>query len=313
MPMQTVIGIDIAKHHFDLHLLPSGKAKHFANNTRGIRQCRRFVLGVQPDKIVLEATGGYERALVMDLQAAHLPVIVVNPRRTRNYARAMGWLAKTDEIDASVIAEFATSPHVVVRPLPDPKARKRQALIARRDQLVQMHVAEQNHLEHAFDKDIVRSIRQVLKTLKRQIDHIEKQVAELIEADETLQRQFAILYSTPGIGETTAAMLVTQLPELGHCNRRQIAALVGVAPLNRDSGQFQGKRMTGGGRRRVRTRLYMPTLVAIQHNPVIRAFYQRLLNQGKAKMTALVAAMRKLLTILNAMVATNELWNPNIA
>jgi len=311
--MQTVIGIDIAKHHFDLHLLPTATAKHFANNARGIRQCRRFLLALQPDKIVLEATGGYERALVMDLQTTLLPVVVVNPRRVRAYAQAMGYLAKTDDIDAAVIAEFATSPRVLVRPLPDPQTRQRQALSARRRQLVQMHVAEQNHLEHAFHKDIVRSIRQVLKTLEHQIENVEKQLAQLIDGDDTLRRQVEILRSVPGIGETTATMLVTQLPELGCSNRRQIAALVGVAPLNRDSGQFQGKRITGGGRRQVRTHLYMPTLVAIQHNPIIRDFYQRLLTCGKTKMTALIAAMRKLLTILNLMLKKNESWNPKNA
>lgn len=311
--MQPVAGIDIAKHHFDLHLLPSGTAEHFANSPEGIRQCRLLLTKVQPEKIVLEATGGYERPLAAALQAASLPVIVVNPRRIRDYARAMGLLAKTDQIDAYIIAEFAASPRVLVRPLPDPKARQRMDLVARRQQLVQMRVAEQNRLEHACDKIVAQSIRQILKVLEQQIAKVDRQITERIHADPQLRRKVEILSSVPAIGETTAAMLVTQLPELGQLNRRQVALLVGVAPLNRDSGQFRGKRMTGGGRRHVRSRLYMPVLVAIQHNATIRAFYHRLLANGKAKMTALVAAMRKLLILLNTLVAKNELWNPNIA
>lgn len=308
-----VVGIDIAKHHFDLHLLPEGKATAYANDAQGIQQCRQFLAQVGPERIVLEATGGYERALVRELQAAALPVIVVNPRRVRDYARAMGLVAKTDRIDARVMAEFATSPRVQRRELPDGPARQRQALLARRNQLVALHVAERNRLEHADDAFVARSIRQLLRLLEKQITQLDHRLAQLIAADPQVQRRAEIADSVPGFAPHTAAVLVTQLPELGRVNRREIAALVGTAPRNRDSGQFRGKRMTGGGRVQVRCALYMPMLTVIRCNPVIAQFYQRLLEQGKAKMTALIAAMRKLLTILNTMIKNNQLWNPKIA
>jgi len=308
-----VVGIDIAKNHFDLHLLPEGKAARYANTSEGIPQCRQFLTQVRPERIVLEATGGYELALTLDLQAAGLPVIVVNPRRVRDYARSQNLIAKTDQIDARVIAEFATSPRVQVRELPDPQARQRMAWIARKGQLVEMHVAERNRLEHAVDRIVTQSLRLILRAIEKQITALDQKIAKLIAADPQLQRKAEIIDSTPGFAAATAALLVTQLPELGRVNRQQIATLVGVAPMNRDSGQFRGKRMTGGGRVRVRSALYMPMLAVIRCNPVIRRFYQRLLDNGKAKMTALVAAMRKLLTILNTMIKNNQLWNPNIA
>ena len=176
-----------------------------------------------------------------------------------------------------------------------------------------MHTAETNRMEHAHDKAIVRSIQAILKIIKRQMDKVEQQVRDHIASRPKLQEKTQQLESVPGIGETTASLLVTELPELGRLNRRQIAALVGVAPINRDSGTYRGKRMTGGGRRDLRARLFMPTLVATRHNPVIQRFYQRLLQKGKAKMTAVIAAMRKLLTILNTMLKKNETWNPKTA
>jgi len=306
--MQHVVGIDIAKYHFDLHLLPQDKAAHYSNNAQGIADCCRFLAEVHPEAIVLEATGGYEQALVLELQAASLPVIVVNPRRVRDYARSCGRLAKTDQIDAKVIAQFATQPSVSLRELPDASARQRMAWVARRDQLVECHGAESNRLEHAGDPMVAESIHKVLDVLETQMAAIDAKLAETIAADKPLQRKVEILDSAPAIGPVTATMLVTRLPELGRVNRRQIAALVGVAPINRDSGQHRGKRMTGAGRLRVRTALYMPTLTAIRCNPRIRDFYQRLVNNGKSKMTALVAAMRKLLTILNTMIQTNQSW-----
>jgi len=308
-----VVGIDVAKHHLDLHLLPEGKTARYANDPDGIRQCRLFLAQVRPERIVLEATGGYETALTLELQAVQMPVIVVNPRRIRDYARAMGLMAKTDRIDARVIAEFATNPRLAVRELPNASTRKLKALLARRNQLLDIHVAERNRLEHDADPLVTRSIRQILRVIEKQIANIDSKISEHVAADEQLQRRAEIIDSVPGFAEVTAAMVVTQLPELGQLNRRQIAALVGVAPMNRDSGQFRGKRMTGGGRARVRCALYMPMLAAVRHNPVIREFYQRLVNNGKAKMVALVAAMRKLLTILNTMIKNNLLWNPDLS
>lgn len=306
------VGIDIAKLHFDLHLLPGGTCARYDNNAQGIQDCRLFLAQAKPERILLEATGGYETALVMELQAVGMPVIVVNPRRVRDYARAAGQLAKTDRIDARILAQFAATSLVVVRELPDASARQRKALIARRDQLVALHVAESNRLEHADDPVIRKSVLAIRTAIEKQITQLDRQLAKQIAADPTLQRKVEILDSAPGIATATAAMLVTQLPELGNVNRHQIAALVGLAPLNRDSGQFRGKRMTGGGRVKIRTALYMPTLAAIRCNPKIRTFYNRLVQNGKAKMAALVAAMRKLLTILNTLVKNNQTWNANL-
>jgi transposase len=195
----------------------------------------------------------------------------------------------------------------------DEQTRTMKALVARRHQLVQMHTAENNRLEHARDKAIKRSIRAILDTIERQMNTVERQIRDHMDSQSELKQKTERLKSVPGVGETTASLLVTELPELGRLNRREIAALVGVAPINRDSGTYRGKRRTGGGRRDLRARLFMPTLVAARHNPVIRRFYQRLVEQGKAKMVALIAAMRKLLTILNVMLKKNEDWNPKIA
>jgi transposase len=311
--MGNYVGIDISKHYFDLYCLPDGKQYQFDNNQKGIRQCLKLLTDIRAKLVVMESTGGYEIALACELQVSGLPVAVVNPRQIRDFARAIGQIAKTDKIDAKVIARFASTVEPPVKEVMSDKARQLKSLVARRDQLTQMHVAESNRMEHAVDRSIAHSIKAILKVIERQIADIDKQVVEHIKHDEQLRRKADIIDSAPGIGSTTASMLVTALPEIGTLNRRQIAALVGVAPMNRDSGAFRGKRMTGGGRSRVRAGLFMPTLVAIQHNSVIRGFYQRLLSMGKTKMTAVIAAMRKLLTILNTMVSKNEFWNPKIA
>jgi transposase len=258
----------------------------------------------------MEPTGGYEAALQNQLQAAGLPVAVVNARQIRDFAKACGRLAKTDKLDAQVIARFAA----VMQPAPqkpiDVQTRVLKALIARRRQLIQMRTAEANRMEHAQDRAIEQSIRQVLELLDKQIDNTEQQIQRQVESLPKLKTRTEQLLSAPAIGPTTAALLVTELPELGQLNRRQIAALVGVAPINRDSGTYRGKRMTGGGRQNLRARLFMPTLCAIRCNPPIRDFYQRLCTNGKTKMTAVIAAMRKFLTMLNTMLKNNESWNP---
>jgi transposase len=249
--------------------------------------------------------------LVAELHAAKLPVAVVNPCRIRNFARANGQLAKTDKLDATVIAMFADRMRPPRQQQIDRNSRLMKAMVARRHQLIGIRTAENNRLEHALDKVIARSINRMLKTIDREIEKIEIEIQEQLASMPELENKAQIIHSAPGIGQTTATMLVTEMPELGLLNRRQIAMLIGTAPINRDSGTFRGKRMTGGGRRNVRSRLFMPTLVAIRHNPPIRRFYQHLLAKGKAKMTAIIACMRKLITILNTMVAKNEAWNPN--
>lgn len=310
--MRNCIGMDVAKRFFDVHCLESGRDLRFANDPAGIRQCLTLCRKVQPELIVMEATGGYESLLAGYLQAAGFAVSVVNPRRIRDFARAAGQMAKTDQLDARIIARFAAT----LQPMPQERiednSRKLKALVARRHQLVRMHTAESNRTEHAVDREIQRSIRTLVQTLEKQIEKIDRQIQDHIEQQPELNQRAECLKSVPGIGDITAHMLVTELPELGTLNRRQLAALVGVAPINRDSGQFRGKRMTGGGRRDVRSRLYMPMLAAVRYNPVLKRYYHRLIEEeGKCKMVALVAAMRKMLSIINTMLKKNERWQPN--
>ncbi len=311
--MENYVGIDIAKRTFDICSLAEQKVQQFENNTKGIKLAVGMLAKLKPKLVVMEATGGYEAMLAAQLHAASLPVAVVNPRRIRDFARANGQLAKTDKLDAAVIAMFADRMRPPRQQQIDQNSRLMKAMVARRHQLIGIRTAENNRLEHALDKVIARSINRILKTIDREIEKIEMEIQEQLAGMPELETKAQILQSASGIGQTTAAMLVTEMPELGRLNRRQIAMLIGTAPINRDSGTFRGKRMTGAGRRNVRSRLYMPTLVAIRHNPPIRRFYQHLLAKGKAKMTAIIACMRKLITILNTMVAKNEAWNPNFS
>lgn len=309
--MRNCIGIDVAKQYFDLHCLKTGQDQRMENSTDGIRQCVALCNKIHPELIVMEATGGYELTLTSTLQSEGFAVAVVNPRRIRDFARAAGQIAKTDTLDARIIARFAAT----LQPMPteqiNENTQKLKAMVARRNQLVGLHTAESNRLEHANTRDIQRSIAAVIKVIQTQLKNIDRQIEEHIRNTPQLQQRAENIDSVPGIGPTTAHMLVTELPELGQLNRRQIAALVGIAPIARDSGTFRGKRMTGGGRKNIRSRLFMPTLVAVRHNPVLKAYYTRLVSQGKCKMVALVAAMRKLICILNAMLKNNQKWNQN--
>jgi len=307
--MENYIGIDVAKQNFDLCCLNQKEIRQFENNTKGIRKAVKVITKLQPNLVVMEATGGYEALLAAELHAARLPVAVVNPRRIRDFARANGQLAKTDKLDAAVIALFAARMQPPTQEQIDHNSRRMKALVARRNQLIRLHTAENNRREHVLDRVIERSLNRIIRTIEREIENVEQLIREQLDSMPELRAKAQILDSAPGIGETTATMLVTEVPELGRLNRREIAMLVGVAPVNRDSGTFRGKRMTGAGRRDVRSRLFMPTLVATRHNPVIRRFYQRLLAKGKTKMTAIIACMRKLITILNTMAARNEAWN----
>ena len=310
MSTAVVVGIDVAKASLDVCVLPHGEQFHCTTKPRCLQRLAARLGQLQPACVALEATGGYELPLVVELQAAGLPVVVLNPRRVRDFARATGRLAKTDRLDALVIAQYADQQHPPVRPVPDEAARRLKALVARQQQLQAAHVAEQNRLEHAYDRPVRRSIKTMLRTLERQLDELEELIRQTVAANPAWQQKAARIDAVPGLGEKTAAVLVATLPELGHLNRRQIAALVGVAPINRDSGQFRGKRMTGGGRGQVRTALYMPMLAAIRCNPVLRRYYRHLVDKGKLKMVALVACMRKLLVILNTMFKTDQDWNP---
>lgn len=311
--MEHYIGIDISKNFFDLYDVADGEQMHFGNSPGQIKLCIQWLKKRKLKLIVTESTGGYEIPLVTALQAHRLPVAVVNPRRIRDFAKAVGQLAKTDKIDARIIATYAATLQPPKQDTIDANARKLKALISRRHQLTNMRTAEQNRTEHALDKTIAKSIKTVIATIDREIERVEKQIKDHIDNQPHLKQKADQLKSIPGIGDTTSFMLVSELPELGTLSRRQIAALVGVAPINRDSGTFRGKRMTGGARKDVRAGLFMATLVAVQHNPVIHRYYQRLLENGKAKMTAIIAAMRKLLVIMNTMIKKNEYWNPKYA
>lgn len=307
--MENYIGIDVAKHNFDLCFLNHKGIQQFENSTEGIHNALKVIKKLHPNLVVMEATGGYENLLAAELHAARLPVAVVNPRRIRDFARANGQLAKTDRLDASIIALFAAKMKPPTQEQIDHNSRRMKALVTRRNQLIRLHTAENNRREHILHRAVDRSLNRMIRTIKREIENVDQLIREQLDRMPELKTKAKILDSAPGIGQTTAIMLATEVPELGKLNRREIAMLVGVAPINRDSGTFRGKRMIGSGRRHVRNRLFMPMLVAIRCNPVIRRFYKHLLVKGKTKMTAIIACMRKLLTILNTMVAKNETWN----
>lgn len=312
--MRNCIGIDVSKHSFDGFVLGKEQEFQMTNDSEGIKKCIKLCHKTKPELIVMEATGGYENALASHLQVESFAVAIVNPRRIRDFARALGKMAKTDKIDAQVIAKFAATLEPMPHEFIDDKSRKLKALISRRNQLVKMHTAEVNRREHALDKEIKKSINAIVHAIEKQLKNVDIDINDAINGVPELKQKAEFLESIPGIGKITASVLVAELPELGILNRRQIAALVGVAPMNRDSGIFRGKRMTGGGRRHIRSRLFMPTLVATQYNPVISKYYQTLVEkQGKCKMVALTAATRKLLCIMNAMLKNNQYWQPNLA
>jgi len=302
------VGVDVSKKQLDTHRSPDEHIRSYSNDSEGIAQ---LIADIPEDTcchVIVEATGGYETALVAELHVAEVPVAVVNPRRTRDFARAMGRLAKTDQIDAETLALFGQRIRPPKTPVPDKTTKKIKALVQRRQQLLNIQQAEANRTEHIDDPKIKRSINRVVKTIKTEIQRVNNDLQQIIESSPLWQQKARVLTSVPGIGETTAAALLANLPELGTLNRRQVAALVGVAPINRDSGKLRGKRMTGGGRMCIRTALFMPTLTAIRHNPIIRKFYKHLLRNGKDKMTAVTACTRKLITILNAMIRKNHKW-----
>lgn len=309
----TWIGIDVAKATLDLHFLPSGQTHSLANSPVGFRQLRKLLPAPDACHIVLEATGGYERQLVADLLEAGFHVAVVNPKRVRDFARALGLAAKTDRLDARVLALFAEK----VQPAPTQKTPQKQAeiqqLVARRRQLIDLRTQESNRWEVTHSKAARKSIQAVLNTLEAQVRDIEKAIEDLVESDDEWRQKAELLQSVPGLGGVTATTLLADVPELGQLNRQQISSLVGLAPFNRDSGQHQGKRTIGGGRKSVRCVLYMAALAARRCNPVIKAFAERLAQHGKPFKVVLTACMRKLLVIVNSLVKSGQPWNPNLA
>lgn len=295
------VGMDIAKATLDLQapVAPRPQRQQFANDPKGHRQLLRWLKPLGPVHVVCEATGGYEQAPVAALQKAGLPVSVVNPRQVRDFARATGQLAKTDRLDAAVLAQFGQKLCPSATPIPTAAQRRLAQLVSRRSQLQQLANAEHNRLEHFTDALVRRLLQQQQRQVKRELQQIDAAIQELVQADAVLAQKAARLQLVKGVGAITASVLLATLPELGQLNRREIAALVGVAPFNRDSGPVRGHRQIAGGRADARCALYMAALVAAFHNKQLKIVYTRLLAAGKAPKVALVAVMRKLIILLN--------------
>lgn len=305
------IGIDVSKARLDVAVCPSGQSESVTNDEAGIKTLVKRLGEIQPALIVLEATGGVERQLTRALVNAELPVVVINPRQVRDFAKATGQLAKTDSIDALVLARFAEAVRPALRPLPDEVSLELRALIARRRQLTEMIVAERNRLGGA-SKTVRKRIDAHVRWLEAELQRADGDLDQSIRQSPIWQEKEDLLRSIPGIGPVISRTLLAELPELGGLNRKQIASLVGIAPLNRDSGTLRGRRAIWGGRATVRAALYMAALVASRRNSVISVFYKRLRTAGKAPKVALVACMRKLLTIINSMITHKTRWSENI-
>jgi transposase len=304
---ECFVGIDISKARLDVAVLPQEESWSEANEDKGIERLVKPLKKLRPTLIVVEATGGLEISLAGVLAATGLPIVVVNPRQVRDFAKATGKLAKTDSLDAHILARFGEALRPHVRPLKNEHAQELSALVTRRRQIVEMITAEKNRLTTA-PKPVHRDIKAHITWLEKRLDTTNENISKLIKSSPLWREQDTLLRSVPGVGPTLSATLLCGLPELGTLNRRQIAALVGVAPLNRDSGLFRGRRTIWGGRAHVRAVLYMGVLTAVRYNPVLRRFYLRLCQAGKPKKVTLTACMRKLLTILNAIVKNRTPW-----
>jgi transposase len=304
-------GIDVSKAQLDV-AVRAGTEELWStpNDPAGIRSLTERLLAYSPALVVLEATGGFEVAVTAALAEAGLPVVVANPRQVRDFARATGQLAKTDRIDAQALALFAERVRPKVRPLPDAAAQELQAVLTRRRQVIEMITAEKNRLGFATAAQVRRGIEKHIRWLEKQLQEINSDLDRHIRHSPLWRAKDDLLRSVPGVGPNLSRTLIAELPELGRLSRKEIAALVGIAPLARDSGTLRGKRMIWGGRASVRTALYLSIWSASRHNPLIRPFYERLRAAGKPPKVAQVACMRKLLTILNAMVRDSVAWNP---
>lgn len=306
-------GIDVSKKVLDVALYPSGKVWKVANEPKELQKLMLQLQAAQVTLVCVESTGGLERNCRLACKEAGMVLAMVNARQVRDFAKAANRLAKTDKADAKTLAEFAMKMEPHPTPMDPENVEKIKAFRTRLQQLQHLITQENNRLCRAFDKDIRKLHLKTLKGLHDQKEEVEKKLEQLIQEDEELAAKQKLLVSVPGIGKKTANLLIAEVRELGKINRGQLSKLIGVAPINRDSGTLQGKRMTGGGRKQVRKGLYMATLVATKRNPMIKEFYNRLKAKGKASMVALIASMRKLLSILNHLVKNNQTWNANIA
>jgi transposase len=302
------IGIDVSKDALDIAIRPSGEVFRIEYNEAELRALAQKLSTLAPSRIVLESTGGIELLAVTVLAASQLPVVIANARQVRDFAKASGRLAKTDRIDAEAIAHFAEAIKPAIRPLADVEARELQSSLQRRGQLKEMLTAEKNRLMSSYGTSSRKSIEEAIDFFKSQLADVDDNIGRRLKENDLWRKKDLLLRSVPGVGPVLSAMLIAKLPELGTLNRKQIAALVGVAPLNRDSGTMRGTRAIWGGRAAVRNVLYMAAMVATTHNPILKEYYHRLKENGKKSKVALVACMRKLLTILNAMVRSGEPW-----
>jgi transposase len=301
------IGVDVSKSRLDVAFGSRGEALTLEHTPDGHATLIERLRGLDC-LVVVEATGGYERSLVGALHAAGLVVVVANPRQVRDFARAAGVLAKTDRIDARVLARYGEALKPEPRPLPSTEVQALEALVSRRKQIVGMLTEERNRLQQSASAKVLRSIRSIIRALTAELEDLDGQISEMIRSSPVWKGAAARLESVPGVGPQTAYVLLAHLPELGTLDRQKIGALAGLAPMNRDSGAMRGSRRIAGGRAVVRTALYMAALVGVRHNPVLKRFYQRLINAGRAKKSALVAVAHKLLTILNAMIRDGSTW-----
>ncbi|MGH8523158.1 MAG: IS110 family transposase [Gammaproteobacteria bacterium] len=302
------VGIDVSKASLDVGIHPTDGFASFGNDRKGIASLVRRLRQLDPDLVLAEASGGYERAVVEAVAAAGLPMAVVNPRQVRDFARATGTLAKTDRIDARILSRFAIAIRPELRKISDASEQGLKSQQKRREQLVEMLTAERNRLRTASPA-VAKQIKRHVSWLEKELEKVEQELHKQVSSSPVWRAKDSLLQTVPGVGGVVAGTLLAGLPELGMLDRRQIAALVGVAPLNRDSGTYRGRRTIWGGRASVRATLYMAALVAARCNPVIKAFYERLCAAGKPKKVALVACMRKLLTILNSMLRHETQWN----
>lgn len=309
MNTQVFVGLDVSKRRLDVAVRPQGRHFVTPNDERGIKQLVKRLAALKPHLIVLEASGGYEFLVIAALAEAQLPVALINPQAVRKFAGATGRLAKTDKIDAQVLAHFAEALRPEPRPLPDQDHQVLKAALKRRQQVVKMMGQEENRLEKTFIAAVRRDIQEHLTWLRRRLEELNRDIDDLIRQSPLWRERDRLFQSVPGIGPVVSRVVIAQLPEVGTLPGKKAVALAGLAPYNRDSGHFRGKRMIRGGRRYLRRMLYMAAVVASRYNPVIRAFYQRLVAAGKPKKLALTACMRKLVLILNAMVKHHQPWN----
>lgn len=306
--MEIVVGIDVSKDRLDVAVAPSGDVFQVVNSQAGVDGLASRLKSISADVVALEATGGFETLAVAALSSAGLAVIVVNPAQVRSYANAIGRRAKTDPIDAVVIAAFVMATKPEIRPLKDLETQALSAIVARRRQIVQMIVAEENRARMALAKQAQKSIKRLLAALKRELENLDADLDEHIRISPMWKARERLLTSVPGVGPTTARTLLAEMTELGKLDRKQIASLAGLAPWTRQSGTWRGKSFIGGGRGKVRAVLFMAALVASRYNPTLKAFRDRLVAAGKPKIVAVVAVMRKLLTILNAIIRDEKTW-----